>query len=85
VDRSTASSVGDLERGLYEADRILGYQRIPVCELNALREELRQAKHKLDALQKEQPNTLAFTKRKLESKRRDPSPGSSSNRALTYC
>ena len=60
VDRSTASSVGDLERGLYEADRILGYQRIPVCELNALREELRQAKHKLDALQKEQPNTLAL-------------------------
>ncbi len=60
VDRSTASSVGDLERGLYEADRILGYQRIPVCELNALREELRQAKHKLDALQKKQPNTLAL-------------------------
>jgi len=60
VDRSTASSVGDLERGLYEADRILGYQRIPVCELNALREELRQAKHKLDALQKKQPNTSAL-------------------------
>ena len=60
VDRSTASSVGDLERGLDEADRILGYQRIPVCELNALREELRQAKHKLDALQKKQPNTLAL-------------------------
>jgi rsbT co-antagonist protein RsbR len=60
VDRSTASSVGDLERGLDEADRILGYQRISISELNALREELRLAKHKLDALQKKQPNTLAL-------------------------
>jgi len=60
VDRSTVSSVGDLERGLDEANRILGYQRIPVSELNALREELRQAKHKLDALQKKQPNTSAL-------------------------
>jgi len=60
VDQSTVSSVADLERGLDEANRILGYQRIPISELNALREELRLAKYKLDALQKKQPNTSAL-------------------------
>jgi hypothetical protein len=50
----------------------LGYQRIPVSELNALREELRQAKHKLDALQKKQPNTSALSPETMKPTRDSP-------------
>lgn len=66
VDPSKVSSVGDLQSGFDEASARLGYQRILTSELDALREELRKAKHELDAQREEEPTTSALpTQRKL--------------------
>ncbi len=52
MDRSNLTCMGDLQSGLDEANRMLGYQVIANEKLETLQEALRQAKSELDVLRK---------------------------------
>ncbi|HEX9472957.1 MAG TPA: CheR family methyltransferase, partial [Steroidobacteraceae bacterium] len=60
MDRSDLTCMGDLQRGLDEANRMLGYQVIANENLETLRESLRQAKSELDVLRKTPLTTSAL-------------------------
>ncbi|MBI4564127.1 MAG: PAS domain-containing protein [Planctomycetes bacterium] len=63
MDRSKLTSMGDLQSGLDEANRMLGCQVIANQDLETLREALRQAKRELDVLRKKQPAASALPPR----------------------
>jgi len=52
--------MGDLQSGLDEANRMLGYQVIANEKLETLREALRRTKSELDVLRKKPPPTSAL-------------------------
>jgi len=60
MDQTKLTCMGDLQSGLDEANRMLGYQVIANEELETLREALRQAKSGLDVLRKKPPATSAL-------------------------
>jgi rsbT co-antagonist protein RsbR len=60
MDQTKLTCMGDLQRGLDEANRMLGYQVIANEKLETLREALRQAKSELDVLRKKPPATSAL-------------------------
>jgi anti-anti-sigma regulatory factor len=60
MDQTKLTCMGDLQSGLDEANRMLGYQVIANEKLETLREALRQAKSELDVLRKKPPATSAL-------------------------
>ena len=60
MDQTKLTSMSDLQSGLDEANRMLGYQVIANEKLETLREALRQAKSELDVLRKKPPAMSAL-------------------------